>query len=177
MTALDNGQKAEIAMLARQAYEAWDGREAFERCNPNLTATECFAAWRHVEQGKACGVQSLRACTQDEFLKLRAHFRALLGQDAAAVRDLLRHQEEPRIRARWKLQRALQERGLDESYAAAICRRQFKCALGDASEKQLWNLYFTITNRRAKQPQFKARRIRVHAKAGALSVSTDGNPF
>lgn len=176
MTTLSNQQKAEIGMIARQAYQAWPGREAFEECNPELSASACFAAWRHVEQGKACGRQSLRLCNQDDFLRLRAHFRALLGHGGAAVSDLLRHQEEPRIRARWKLQRALEERGLEESYAAAICRRQFKCALADASEKQLWNLYFTVTNRRQKQPQFKARRIRVKATAGALSVS-DGDPF
>lgn len=176
MTFLSNEQKAEIGMLARRAYQAWAGREAFEECNPELSRTKCFEAWRHVEQGKAVGRQSLCDCTQDDYQPLRAHFLALIGAGGAAVNALMRHQEEPRIRARWKLQQALDERGLDESYAAAICRRQFKCALGDASEKQLWNLFFTVCKRRRKTPNHQPRHRYVRVKAGNLSVTGD-NPF
>ncbi|MBI5770876.1 MAG: hypothetical protein HZA93_24070 [Verrucomicrobia bacterium] len=172
---LSNEQKADLARLAREAYEAWEGREMFEEANPTLSRSACFAAWRHVEQGRATGgIQSLTRCHQDHFLPIRAHFRAMLGQGAGAVRDLLRAQEEPRIRARWKLQRALDERGLDEAYAAAICRAQFKCALGEASEKQLWKLFFTITKRRAATKTARPRYVK--NKSGTLSV-TEGNPF
>lgn len=176
---LSNEQKAVIGQLAREAWLAWPGRDAFLEANPELSASKCFEAWRHVEQGKATGgIQSLTRCTQDHFLPLRAHFKAMLGNGAGAMRDHLRAQEEPRIRARWKLQQALDERGLAEGYAAAICQRQFHCALGDASEKQLWCLFYTITSRR--KPQLKARRPRyVKSHLGTLSMSgaTGDNPF
>lgn len=173
---LSNDQKKALGMLSREAYRAWSGREAFEEANPDLSVSKCFEAWRHVEQGKATGgIQSLTRCTQDHFLPLRAHFKAMLGNGAGAVRDHLRAQEEPRIRARWKLDQALTERGLNEGYAASICQRQFRCALGDASEKQLWCLFYTVTKRR--KPQLTARRPRyVKSNLGTLSV-TGGNPF
>ncbi|WP_414664884.1 hypothetical protein [Horticoccus sp. 23ND18S-11] len=176
---LSNEQKGRLCQLARQAYDAWTGREAFEEANPTLAVSKCFEAWRRVEQGKAVREQSLTRCTQDHFLPLRAHFKAMLGNGDGALRDHLRAQEEPRIRARWKLEAALAERGLDQGYAAAICRRQFKCELGDASEKQLWALFFTVTNRRkpvaggaskVKRPRY------VGSHLGTLSVS-HGNTF
>lgn len=174
-TLLSNEQKGDLCQLARKAYDEWAGREAFEEANPELSATKCFEAWRRVEQGKAVGNQSLRLVTQDDFLTLRAHFRAMCGQGGAAVKDLLRHAEEPRIRARFKLQQALEERGLNEAYAAAICRRQFRCELGDAGEKQLWNLFFTVRNRR--KAQFTARPRYVKTQLGTLSVASSGCPF
>lgn len=173
MNLLSNAQKAGIAMLARRAYAAWPGRAAFEQANHERSPSKCFEAWRRVEQGKAVGLPSLRLCLQDHFLPLRAHFGSLAGADGRALNDLMRHAEEPRIRARWKLQQALDERGLDENYAAAICRAQFKCALGDASEKQLWNLFFTVSKRRKKVAQFSAqpRRRFVKVKSGTLSIA------
>lgn len=174
MSPLSHEQKAQLCQLAREAYDAWPGRAAFEECNGELSRSKCFEAWRRVEQGKAVGIQSLTRCTQDHFLPLRAHFRAMLGNGGGALRDHLRAQEEPRIRARWKLQQALDERELNEAYAASICRRQFRCELGDASEKQLWALFFTVTNRRkAAKP---ARPRYVKSTLGTLSVS-GGNPF
>lgn len=176
---LSNEQKAEIAQLARKAYDAWNGREAFEDANPELSRSKCFEAWRRVQQGEAVGIQSLTLCTQDQFLPLRVHFKKMIPVSIpSAMRDALRAQEEPRIRARYKLQQALDERGLNESYAAAICLRQFKCELGQASEKQLWCLFFTIRNRR--KPQIGRKNARqgryVKAQLGQLTI-TPGNPF
>lgn len=172
---LSNQQKGEIAKLARLAYDAWDQREEFELANPTLSRTACFEAWRRVEQGKAVGVQSLRLCTSEQhYLRLMAHFADLAGDGASALRLLLRHGEEPRIRAFFKLQAALAERGLDEGYAAAICQRQYKRPLGEASEKQLWNLFFTVRNRR--KPLAKAPRPprKIKETQGTLSA---GDPF
>lgn len=175
---LTNDQKAELCALARRAYDSWAGRDEFETCNAELSHSKCHEAWRRVEQGKAIGRAmgaSLRHCTQDDFLPIRAHFLSLLGAGGAALRDHLRHAEEPRIRARFKLQEALDQRGLNEAYAATICRRQFRCELGDASEKQLWNLLFTVKKRR--KPQFTARVGRyVKTSAGALSVTEGQKP-
>lgn len=177
MTLLSNEQKAAICRLARRAYDTWAGREAFEDANDGLSMSKCFEAWRRVEQGKAVGRQSLRDCTSDnDYLRLTAHFQNLLGDSGRALNSLLRHGEEPRVVAFHKLQLALRERGLHEGYAAAICRRQFRCELGDASAKQLWNLFFTVKNRRVAQ--FKARPVRrVKVTAGHLSTGADPDPF
>jgi hypothetical protein len=172
MNFLSNDQKATIARLARQAYDSWEGREGFEECNPGLSVSKCFEAWRRCEQGKAVGRQSLTQCTGDDFLPLVAHFQNFAGRGAAAVKTLLRHAEAARITPFFKLQKALAQRGLDEGYAAAICRRQFKCALGDASEKQLWSLFYTIRNRRKVAAPARQRPVpqRVKENLGTLSV-------
>jgi hypothetical protein len=162
MTPLSILQKREIAQLARRAYDAWSEREAFEAINSGQSRTACFEAWRHVEQGKACGVQSLCACTQAHYGRLVAHFQALGGNAAAATRTLVRDADNDRRIARYKLDQALQERGLREEYAAAICRRQYRCGLDEANTKQLWRLVFTIRNRR---------------KRAAPEAVTEGNPF
>jgi hypothetical protein len=148
MTPLSNEQKAKIAQLARRAYLAWPEREAFEAINSDRSKTTCFESWRHVEQGKACGVQSLRACTQAHWGRLVAHFQALAGDAAGATRTRARDADNDRRIARYKLGQALQERGLKEAYAATICRRQYRCGLEDASAKQLWSLIFTVRSRR-----------------------------
>ncbi len=171
-------QKRELCSLARRAYHHWAGREEFEIANPELSASACYEAWRHYEQGKACGRQSLRDCSQDDFLLIRAHFHSLLGHGDQAARDLLRSEEEPRIRARYILARELDQRGLDEAYAATICRCKYKCALGDATARQLWGLVFDVRKRR--KPQFAARIGRhVRVKAGTLSVTagSENHPF
>lgn len=151
MSQLSQRQIVEIAKLAREAWEAWAGREQFLEANGELSVTECFNAWRHWQQGEACGRQSLKACTQDDFLRLKAHFLALCGRTEQATHTLTRAANEPQRLARYKLAQALQERGLREEYAAAICRRQFRCELADASPKQLWNLFYTVRNRRPKK--------------------------
>jgi hypothetical protein len=171
MTGLSHQQKRDIAIAARRAYDAWPEREAFEAINSELSKTDCFNAWRHVETGKATsagsgqavGIQSLKDCTQAHWAPVLAHFQKLAGDAAGAQRTLVRDAGNGRRVARYKLGQALTERGLETGYAAAICRRQFRCALDDASEKQLWNIFYTVRNR---------RKVAVPAAA-----TTDGNPF
>lgn len=165
MSPLTNLQKREIAIAARAAYRAKPDREAFEAINADLSASACFAAWRHVEQGKACGVQSLRACTQAHYGRLLAHFQALAGHTEQADRIRARDGDNDRRIALYKLRENLRERGLAEAYAAAICRRQFRCALGEATAKQVWSLVFTVRNRRRPIPQ------------AAATAATGNDPF
>ena len=153
MTPLSNMQKREISIAARRAYDVWAEREAFELINPELSRTACFEAWRHVEQGKACGVQSLRAATQAHYGRLLAHFQALGGNPVAAARTATRDADNDRRIARYKLDQALAERGLAAEYASAICRQQFRRTLAEATAKQLWCLVFTVRNR--KKPAAK----------------------
>lgn len=149
MVGLSHLQKRDIALAARDAYQAWPEREAFEAINSHLTRTDCFEAWRHVEQGKAVGIQSLCECTQAHYARALAHFQRLAGQEGAAQHTEARDQDNPRRIALWKLRQALTEAGLPESYAAAICRRQYRCALSEASDKQVWCLVYTVRNRAA----------------------------
>jgi hypothetical protein len=145
---LSNTQKAEIGQLAAQAWQVWEGREGFLEANGELSKSACFSAWRHWQQGLACGRQSLRECTGDDYQLLRAHFLKLAGLEASARRAEERHISNPQRIAAYKLRQALAAAGLPEAYAGAICRRQYRCALADASERQLWCLVFTVRNRR-----------------------------
>lgn len=152
MNLLSNDQKATICQLAHEAWEARaDIREPLLECNlATMSKTAIFEAWRHVEQGRAVGRQSLTKCTSEgDFLRLCAHFRAMIpGQEQRAARTLVRHAAEPRLVAMHKLRQACSAAGLELGYAAAICRTQNKCSLDEASGTQLWRLVFTVRNRR-----------------------------
>jgi len=152
MQYLSKCQKATLCQLARRAWELWPEREAFLRANPEYSATAAFEAWRRVQQRQACGVESLRSCTSEHhYLLLRSHWNAAIGNHERAASDLLKHANEARLVVLHKLRESCLERGLDyPGYPGAICRRQYKCALEDAGEKQLWRLVYTVRNRRRK---------------------------
>lgn len=149
-------QKSILARAARAAWDAWPGRDDYtarlagERNDPLLSDNQAFTHWRREQQHRACGKSSLRAATQDDYLLIRAHWEAWdPATSGAAMRTLLRHDSDGRRRALHVLERNTRERGLHwPGYPEAICRRQFKCALMDASEKQTWSLVYTIRNRR-----------------------------
>jgi hypothetical protein len=147
---LSHLQKRDISIAARRAYDAWPEREAFEAINPEMSRTACFDAWRRVEQGKAVGIQSLREMTQAHFNRVLAHFEQLAGDAAGAERRRARDQDNDRRIALHKLKGACQAADVGLSYAATICRSQYRCGLDEASTKQLWNLFYTVRNRRAK---------------------------
>ncbi len=177
MNFLSNDQKGQVCMQAKKAYNAWPMREEFELINPDLSPSKCFEAWRRCEQGKVTGRQSLTECTSEEhYLPLLAHFAKLQGEGGRALMLLLRHAEAGRITIFFKLLQALEERGLNEGYAATICRCKFKCELGDAGEKQLWSLFFDVKKRRKAEREARPRYVRT--KVGKLSAAPIGtNPF
>jgi hypothetical protein len=142
---LDDGQKAHLCILARETFETVHGR-------PPHNLAE-FNAWRYEQAVEACGVASLRVATQREYKLIEGRLLMLKGNAAAAQRAEERAATEPRRLAMFKLREALAERGLHESYAAAICGRQFKRPLAEATEKQLWCLVYTVRNRRKAQGQ------------------------
>jgi hypothetical protein len=144
---LSNVQKRDISIAARRAYDAWPEREAFEAINSEMSRTACFDAWRHVEAGKAVGIQSLREMTQAHFNRVLAHFEALAGDTAGADRRRARDHDNDRRIALHKLKQACQEADVGLTYAASICRSQYRCALDEATAKQLWNLFYTVRNR------------------------------
>lgn len=156
---LTNLQKRDIAIAARQAYLAWDGREAFEAVNSEVSKSECFKVWKHQEQGKALapGIEqplgrSTCEMTQANFNTVLAHFRDLAGDTTGAQRLRGRDQDNGRRIAMHKIRRALDERELTLDWIATICRSKFKCTLDRASEKQLWSLFYDVRKRPLRAP-------------------------
>lgn len=133
---LDNGQKARLCMLAAEGY-------ALQFTDQPL------ADWRREQQHAAVGKASLRDCVQADYRRLVAHFQRLAGEEGEALRSETAAALEPVMLARRKLAAELASRGLQSGYAEAICRRQYKRGLHEASAKQLWCLVFTVRNRRA----------------------------
>jgi hypothetical protein len=165
-------QIREVCIAARKAFDAWELREEWLDRHHSVSRTEAFDLWRHLETAKVTrGEQSLRRCVSERhYLPLIAHFADLAGEGGAALKALLRHGEEPRIRVFFKLQQMLASKGLDEGYAAHIARCKFKTPLGDCSEKQLWSLFFDVKNRPAK-PVAKPAPKKIAESLGTLSVS------
>ena len=104
-------------------------------------------AWRHEETHRLIGITSLTQANQTHYADLLTHFQALAGETSRAFNTAMRGSDNPRRVARWKLNEALREGELRQAYAAAICWRQYRCALAEATEAQLWRLVYTIKNR------------------------------
>lgn len=147
---LDNGQKAALCILAKEAYEVQGGESG---------TGQKFEEWRHEQQTAAIGCDSLRMATQLDYKPLLAHFLNLKGEPGQAFHIIRQEQTSDRDLALYKLAEALKKASLPEAYAQAICRSQAKCTLDRATPKQLWNITFTITNRA------NARKRKADAKA------------
>jgi hypothetical protein len=116
-----------------------------------LTAKE-LAEWRAAESVKACGVR-ISAASHEQWPAIKAHFEKLGGKVGKALVTHVRGGDNKRRVALWKLQTVLTEKGLAMGYAEKICQMQYKVPLKEATAKQLWRLFFTVTNR--KNPQQK----------------------
>ena len=132
---LTRWQKARLAMTARKAYDRLKVQ--------GMTLDE----WRQEIAIRACGRRVSEAC-QCHWAELMAAFLNLNGASDKALNVLLREGDNKRRVAMHKLTQELAKKGLEVGYAAAICSKQFKCALADASAKQIWCLFFTVKNRR-----------------------------
>ena len=137
---LTNKQKMILAKLAADAFRLHPTNED----KPGETL-EDFRR-RHVSL--ACGKDGLRCFSQDDYGHVKAHFQDMLGQSGKALKTLVHSAGNARRIVEWKILRALDEAGFQIGYAAKICRAQFRCDLDEATERQLWCLFFTITNRR-----------------------------
>lgn len=150
MTPLTKKQKAEIAQLAAVAWARQAAvRAELAAANPELGASALAEGWRRVEQERACGVQSLRACTQAHFAPLMAHFARLAGLAEVAAHWERRMLTDGARRARWRLEQECTRAGVDLAYAARIFWCQARRPLSEASEKELWRLIYTVRNRAA----------------------------
>ncbi len=120
--------------------------------------TASAGEWRHNEVAKACGKLGLRCCGQPDYNKVLAHFQRMLGHTAAANHATTRSATDGRRTAEFKIGKALMalsEQGgspLGLSYANGICRKMFHgTALAEASDKQLWKVYFALNKQTQRQ--------------------------
>lgn len=135
---LSNEQKGRLSVLARKAY-------AHQRVQ-GMTETE----WRHEIAISVCGCRISEA-VQDHYTNLKSAFEDLCGEHDRAFKTQIRGADNKRRIALHKLATACKERGLHDSYPESICRSQFKVPISQASAKQIWCLFFTVTKRREKQ--------------------------
>ncbi len=137
-TPLKSGQVTALVILAKQA---WTSLRLVRDDVPD------FETWRHAEARAVCKRRISEALVK-HFSALKRHFASIAGDSGKAFNSAMREGSEDKRIAMAKLTEACQERGLEMSYPAAICRRQFKRSLEDASAKQTWCLVFTVRNRR-----------------------------
>ncbi len=154
---LSTTQIRSLCKLAQGAYSAQvaAGREP----TPDKgTKTAMQDAWRRGQQVAVGAPDSLKACTQEHYNTLVQHFASLCPGANDAGRSFeagmkLGSETAYRQMILAKIQKESGPRGLAyPAYAEAICRAQFKTDLGHATPKQLWCLFYTIKNRRAKTP-------------------------
>jgi hypothetical protein len=157
---LSKKQKARLAMLSDRAFARLGGGSG--DCATAL-AREQF---RHAQVASAVSKLGLRCCSQTDYKLVEAHFLFLLGEDGASLNAHLRGLTNPDRVAAWKLQQAIADAadaGITRDYVAAICRRQYRCALADCTARQCWSLLFTVRNRAAA----RRRQRRVGVASGA----------
>lgn len=138
---LTNTQKAELSILCRQAFD-------LHNTLAGPAATRAAEDFRHTQVHAAVNKPGLTACTQDDYLPLRAHFLHLLGRDGEALNAHMAHGTEDKRVALFKLNESLAKANLPMAYAAAIARRQrHGRGIDELTAKELWQLIYTINNR------------------------------
>jgi hypothetical protein len=144
---LSKGEKTHLAIEARKAYAKMEGNGATD---------ESFDEFRHRIALQACGRRISEALRAD-YSALAAAFAAIRGDTGRAFHIAQRGETEGRRIAAHKLKQALSAAGLADGYAATICLQQFKTGIESASTKQLWSLFYTITNRGRSKARKTAR--------------------
>lgn len=136
---LSRKQKSMLCALARKAAAASGAPET----------GEAHAEWRRDVCVAACG-RRISEATQRNWNDLKAAFEMGAGRPEAAFETHFRGVDNPRRVAMFHLQQALGEKQLPAAYAEAIARRQYKRGLSELSARELWNLVYTIRNRKKK---------------------------
>jgi hypothetical protein len=149
-------------LMARYVVPAWQ-----YRVRQGLTE-EPLESWRREENFKACNKTHLRACIQQDWNRLCAHYLRILKRHDAAKHMELKSDVSARNVARRKLDDALVDAVdvIDQParYCRTIANDKFKTRdLDDLSARQLWTLVFDM--RRAAQRRRKSRRARKGKKS------------
>lgn len=158
-TPLTKHQKAILGQLAQQAWAAktTDERQAIaqdiadQTGDPSIPPSRVLKIWKHQIQERATGIPSAADMTQEHYADAKGALLAEAGKIRQAYASHYRAHpdEETRRRTTWLLRQSTQARGLAwPGYPLAICRRQYRCELADATPRQLRSLLYTIRNRR-----------------------------
>lgn len=141
-----------IVILARRTFGRLSEKGA-------IPAGCGFDAWRHDQVMAAVSRSGLRACLNQDFQPLKAHFLELLGCEPAAEAARFRAATDPRRQALAALEREMGDAAdvieRPREYVAAIARCRFKGQpLEELTARQVWGLVFDIRRnaqrRRAK---------------------------
>lgn len=137
--ALTREQKTRLILVSKRAWE---------KVRKTDDSVGGFDSWRAAQSIEACKRRISEARNED-FEAIESHFLNILGEAGKALNQAIRSGTSKERQAMKALEKVCAERELSMAYPAAICKNQYKCALSDASPKQLWNLVFTIRNRRS----------------------------
>ena len=125
-----------------------------------------FDEWRHRQCMITVERAGLTDCRNEDYLPLRAHFQALLGNEEQAAADWMKHEEEPRSWAMhkldWECRAAAEVMPEAKRYAAGFVRNKRNVELSEADDKTLWHAMYVV-RRRAQQlrkQQAIERRVR-----------------
>jgi len=133
---LKNNQKAEIGILAKQAFQ----KAEKHGLNDGLKEAD----WRHREAIKACGLRISEA-SQQHYDELVSHFSQLAGQPGRAFGAEMRKGTDSQRIALFKLREELAKQGLTDGYAASIAKHKFKVmSLERLTAKQVWVLVYDL---------------------------------
>lgn len=176
LAALSKEQKRQLVLLAYRAYAAVKRRSFTEGNEGNKE--ESFDEWRHRQQRQAVERSSLRTCTNEDYLFLKAHYLKILGQKAMAEKYLVTASTEPR---RWALARLEKECAAAKdvlpgawNYAAGFLRNARHVSIDDATEKQIWHAIY-IVRRRAAQLRRGKRKFTEGNEGNKEDESAIGN--
>lgn len=156
--------RVQLKVLAQLAKAAWDKLPAAEKQRITdaaseaandpfgLSETKACEYWRKQEQLRVTGHESMSLMTQRDYVKMRGQWQFLAGEYTAPVKAVLGELTEDARRLRHLVREACAENGhAFPAYPAAICRRQYRCELDDASAEQLTTLLITVKNRKRKE--------------------------
>jgi hypothetical protein len=149
--------KAEVLLSAKErSCLAYLAKLAHAHLGEKVRS-ESADEWRHriVSEETDGRANGLTEATNADFLNIRSRIFSEMGEGGKALQDAGRADDADRELALYKLMAACQETGVNfPAYPAAIAKTQFRCGLSSCSVKQLWNLFYTVRNRR----NTKARR-------------------
>ena len=160
--AMSDGQKRELCMLARQAYDqARRSGAAPDPADDGMCATTAFNVWRRLRQQEACGIGSLKEATNQDYLTIKGFWLRQLGRTPQADKTEARRLGE---KVTWAMDRLKRELAAasdvlpgGRQYIEGFLRNKRGVSLEEASVKQIWQAIYTL-RRRAGQLRRKQRK-------------------
>lgn len=149
MKPLSLKQKAVICQISRRA---------FDKLTASNKITDIdFNTWRRDEVERAVGLPGLRACGNNHYLPLCAHFESMVGEDGKALNHLLAESTDKNRQIEHLIVTALAAAHLPITYAEKIARDKFKCGVMDCDERQLRFILITVKARAASRRRHAAQ--------------------